>query len=64
MNSAPSPSAPATTPPSPELNSLVCDRCGRFDAREIGTARLCDDCYCQAGACCAADDDDTPSGTC
>ena len=43
---------------------MVCARCGRFDAREIGNTRLCDDCYCEAGACCSADDDDTPSGTC
>lgn len=64
MNPAPSPSPSVSIPPSPESTPMVCARCGRFDAREIGNTRLCDDCYCEAGACCSADDDDTPSGTC
>lgn len=60
----PAPETVPTPQPSHAASTLVCERCGRFDAREIGTARLCDDCYCEAGACCAADDDDSPSGTC
>jgi hypothetical protein len=64
MNPASVPAPVPTPQPSATASALVCERCGRFDSREIGTARLCDECYCEAGACCAADDDDSPSGTC
>lgn len=31
---------------------IPCEKCGRYDAVEIGEHHLCVDCYEEAGSCC------------
>ena len=41
------------TPPAPAENDRACEKCGRYDAIEMGEHFLCGDCIAQAGCACA-----------
>jgi len=41
------------------VEDKCCEKCGRFDAIEIGDSLLCEDCITQAGCVCAEKENDS-----